>query len=63
MRKLIISLALTCYWASLEAWQQDFGGEYIAMTANTGMVLKDKRPAKKDRLFTSDVIEKIGHAD
>ncbi len=58
MIRYIVLTVLTCCWVSADAQQQNFGSEYIAMTANTDMVLKEKRPAKKDRLFTSDVIEK-----
>ena len=58
IKQYILSTALFCCWTSAGAQQQDFGGEYIAMTANTDMVLQSKRPAKNDRLFTSEVIEK-----
>lgn len=58
VRQYFILIAFICYWTSVDAQQHDFGSDYIAMTAQSDMVLKSKRPIKEDRLFTSDIVEK-----
>ena len=45
-------------WAAAQAQQPEYGSEYIRMTADTTLVLKSKRPAEKDRLFRSKVIDR-----
>lgn len=58
VRQYFILIAFICCWTSVDAQQHDFGSDYIAMTAQSDMVLKSKRPIKEDRLFTSDIVEK-----
>ena len=58
MRKknILITLCLACNCLTVGA--QDFGKEYIRMTADNTMVLQSKRPPIEQRLFRSEVIEK-----
>ena len=58
MKRIVIILYLVACCVSMHAQEKEFGSQYIKMVADTTLVMKQKRPTEKDRLFRSEVIDK-----